>query len=71
MSRDFFAGCVNEPLPGVIERQVERECDLSEFSLTLADVVRSVCGLDARGELVGQLCLPDEFMPVPVDRLFA
>ena len=38
MRRDYFAGCVNEPLPGVIERQVERECDLSEFTLTLADV---------------------------------
>ena len=71
MSRDYFAGCHDVALPGVVERAVEAECDRSELALTLVDVVRGVCGLDAAGQVRGQLSLPDEFMPVPVERLFA
>jgi hypothetical protein len=68
MSRDYFDGCDNVPMFELDKLEPMVGPLTATPDLTLADAVRAA---ETRRAGDGQLTLPDEFMPVPSDRLFA
>lgn len=70
MSRDYFDGCHNEPLGLNLEPLAPIAGPLTATpDRTLADAVHAA--EQRRIVDAGQLALPSELMPVPIDRLFA